>query len=162
MEEGYSSVTWAPRRLWHSLWWKSSSHSWSRPHTDFHLSHTPKPLGPAACFRQQDRYSWGRRCSACARSPSHCRLQEAAGRWRHSPHCPYEECLMRAQKGNKKHLPVRLSRSKTGFCFPVHKEKCKCRFWEQGKIWNFCELNQLQCTPHYSYLGIFNITFCRH
>lgn len=94
---GYSTVTWAPGHWWHSLWWKSSSHSWSHPRTDFHLSHRPEPQGPAACFRQQGHYSWGRRCCACVRSPSHCRLQEAAGRWRRSPHCPCEEYLMRSQ-----------------------------------------------------------------
>lgn len=94
---GYSSVTWAPGHWWHSPWWKSSSHSWSPPHTDSHLSHKPEPQGPAACSRQQGHYSWGRRCCACARSPSHCRLQEAAGRWRCSPHSPCEEYLMKAE-----------------------------------------------------------------
>lgn len=96
-----SSVTWAPGRWWRSPWWKSSSRSWSRPRTGFRLSRRPAPPGPAACFRQRGRCSWGRRCSACARSPSRCRSQGAAGRWRRSPRCPYEGCLMRTGERNK-------------------------------------------------------------
>ena len=99
--ESYSSVTLTPGRLWRFLWWKSASHSWSHLHINFHLNHKPKPLGQAVCFRQQDRYSWDRRCSACGHSPSHCRLQGAAGRWRCSPHCPYEEYLIGHWKKNK-------------------------------------------------------------
>lgn len=128
---GYPSVTWAPGRWWRSLWWKSSSHSWSRPRTDFHLSRRPEPRGPAACFRQQDHYSWGRRCCACAHSPSHCQLREAAGRWRRSLHFPYGEYLMTAKDRNKLHLQLIYAEHSLHCVLSIYSlrsgNKCNCK-----------------------------------